>query len=821
MKNKKLAILALALSLIGTVGFAACGDKGGNGNSNSSSGGGNIGVEPEGETLANEAAWRKAMDDTLTATNAVVTYTATMEERMGDYFFIDSGNATAKVADGKVYQTATYTSSFRYPDEETGDVLEGEEDFTNETYISIVDGVAIEWWRENAEEWNCSPYERYEYGFTPTLDGLLTYADINLSYFVESYEAFENVDGTYIFEMAEGGESGKLELKFVNGLLYSYVMESTYAYVEDGETFVESMSISSVITYGNATIGDLPPMTWDGESGGDVGGDDKPSKPEDCEHSFSEYYSNDDATCTKDGTKTAWCDYDCGETDTIADEGSKRDHSFTDYKSDDNATCTEDGTKTAYCDYGCGETDTIKDEDTAGCSYTDGVCGACGRKPYEGLVFSKIPDSETYELTSIGTCTDRRIVIPSEYNSLPVTAIADKAFYENDRVIEIVIPEGVTSIGDSAFWGCGGLKKISIPDSVENVGAAAFNYCNLKYTEKDDLKYLGNENNPYVYLMATDTKSLVVANVEEGCKVIGDNVFSSHQKLTEVHLPDSLISIGFCAFYMGNLTEIEIPKNVRSIEDSAFAYNDLTKIEIPQNVKSIGKEAFRACDIAELVVPDNVTSIGEKAFSNCNALISVTIGNGVTYIRERTFEDCEKLESVIIGDGVLVIEKSAFSQCRKLKTVSLGNSLVSIGDFVFFYCDELTGITIPDSVLSIGEKAFCQCFKLTNVLLGKNLTTIGKSAFESCDLTELSIPDSVAVISKYAFKGCSDLTKVTFGKGLTEIGYESFSGCYTLKTIEYNGTTSEWKKILRDWWYEDVPATQIVCSDGNYGISQI
>ncbi|MGN0443110.1 MAG: hypothetical protein ACI4F5_00660, partial [Acutalibacteraceae bacterium] len=122
-------------------------------------------------------------------------------------------------------------------------------------------------------------------------------------------------------------------------------------------------------------------------------------------HSFTNYVSNNDATCTADGTKTAKCDR-CDVTDTIADVGSKLDHtpaeavkenevaatctaggsydevvycsvcdtelsreakttdalghSFTNYVSDNNATCTADGTKTAKCDR-CDVTDTITD----------------------------------------------------------------------------------------------------------------------------------------------------------------------------------------------------------------------------------------------------------------------------------------------------------------------------------------------------------------------------------------------------------------------------------------------------------------------------
>ncbi len=80
------------------------------------------------------------------------------------------------------------------------------------------------------------------------------------------------------------------------------------------------------------------------------------------EHEFTTYISDGNATCTENGTKTAKCDYGCETTDTIIDEGSMLDHEFTTYISDGNATCTENGTKTAKCDYGCGATDTIIDE---------------------------------------------------------------------------------------------------------------------------------------------------------------------------------------------------------------------------------------------------------------------------------------------------------------------------------------------------------------------------------------------------------------------------------------------------------------------------
>ena len=77
------------------------------------------------------------------------------------------------------------------------------------------------------------------------------------------------------------------------------------------------------------------------------------------DHSYGEYISNNNASCTSDGTKTAKCIW-CGLPDTVPDTGTMKEHSFTNYVSDGNATYDHDGTKTAKCDH-CDATDTVTD----------------------------------------------------------------------------------------------------------------------------------------------------------------------------------------------------------------------------------------------------------------------------------------------------------------------------------------------------------------------------------------------------------------------------------------------------------------------------
>lgn len=66
-------------------------------------------------------------------------------------------------------------------------------------------------------------------------------------------------------------------------------------------------------------------------------------------HSFTNYISNNDATCTADGTKTAVCAHGCGEEDILPDEGSALGHNFGEWEETLAPTFTEDGEKRRNC----------------------------------------------------------------------------------------------------------------------------------------------------------------------------------------------------------------------------------------------------------------------------------------------------------------------------------------------------------------------------------------------------------------------------------------------------------------------------------------
>ncbi len=131
-------------------------------------------------------------------------------------------------------------------------------------------------------------------------------------------------------------------------------------------------------------------------------------------HSFVTYVSNNDATCTADGTKTAKCER-CNKTDTITESNTKLGHNFVNYTSDNNATCAAEGTKTAKCEH-CTVTDTITDTNSkrghSMGSWSQTSAPNCTEKGAERRDCASCDHYETREVAALGhdmssaTCTE-------------------------------------------------------------------------------------------------------------------------------------------------------------------------------------------------------------------------------------------------------------------------------------------------------------------------------------------------------------------------------------------------------------------------------
>ncbi len=496
--------------------------------------------------------------------------------------------------------------------------------------------------------------------------------------------------------------------------------------------------------------------------------------------------------------------------------------------------CDSDG---RYTHYVCGECkklywdDAGKNEATAEETvivaahvYVEGKCSHCSyRVPTEGLAYELNEDGKSYTVTGIGEAiTETFLVIPSTHNGLPVTAVAEEA-----------------------FWGNGNLVGITIPESIEEIGRGAFLCQNVSLLEFNAVKMTGRENAPFYclgYKNAGGVKLIIGRNVRSvpsytfayytqgntykgqpnitvvefestsSCEAINPHAFYKNTALTSIVVPASVVTVGGSAFYgCTALSTIyfEAPTQGSSFgyqwnsdnKPLVWGYNNIKtnseydyvihgkeatlvkykgnggEVVIPETIDgytvvNFGQIFEKNTSITSITLPDTITALPRDAFAECSNLKSAKLSSNITIIPERAFNKCYALESIEIPDAVTVIEYYAFGYCESLATVTFGSEskLNSTGGYSFYGCTSLDNVVLPDSLTQLYNGMFQNCTSLSNIKFGKNVTDIGG----------------------YTFKNCEALTSFTITAGIKNIGYDAFGGS-GITQIFLEDTSAVWK----------------------------
>lgn len=353
---------------------------------------------------------------------------------------------------------------------------------------------------------------------------------------------------------------------------------------------------------------------------------------------------------------------------------------------------------------------------------------------------------------------------------------------DENGVVEIPDDLGILYIYRYAFFGNEYIKKIIIPEGVEEVEEAAIYNC-------------------------TNLEEVVFP---ESIKVVHRFAVAWNPELTTV--TGSIPSIGELAFYnCPNLSTIDFSRTVFIEENAFFGSSSLERVNL-SNVVYVGPYSFGLCPALVEVITGTNTVISRYAFANCTGLTRVEINS--SRIGSAAFIGCSALKSVTFNQPVETLDYGAFYGCVALEEVIFRSSARVIDDLAFGNCISLTAFYIPAGVEDLGENAFGGCTALERVVISKDakLTSIGQGVFQgAASLTafelesgakylsvqdgilydkaqrtvklvpfgytgDVALPDTVTEVGGYAFSMLKNIGKVT-ASGVEEIGTGAFLGC--------------------------------------------
>ncbi len=215
----------------------------------------------------------------------------------------------------------------------------------------------------------------------------------------------------------------------------------------------------------------------------------------------------------------------------------------------------------------------------------------------------KIENGEATVVSVPNKSTVKKIVIPDEYEGIPVTKIADFSATNLEYVTDFSIGKNVKEIGVWALENNQHITAYNVDDANEYL-------CDV-----DGVIYTKDMKTLLFYPLAKD---LVDETNDDGSVI----------KVSQYIIPDGVETIRTKAFYKCySLTNIQIPDSVKRIEEKAFFRCDkINELKLPQSLEFIGKDAFSYCyGITEINIPANIKQIDEYAFYNCTNLLTVNV----------------------------------------------------------------------------------------------------------------------------------------------------------------------------------------------------
>ena len=366
------------------------------------------------------------------------------------------------------------------------------------------------------------------------------------------------------------------------------------------------------------------------------------------------------------------------------------------------------------------------------------------------------------------------LAIPSVIDGYTVTAIGDDAFFDNDDLRSVSVPDTVTYIGNNAFSDCSSLTHITLPDSVTAFGCSVFECCD----------------------------TLEEITLPKHITAIPENMFDDCPLLTDVSIPSGVTSIGEFAFYdCDSLKNIDIPATVTSFGNKALGYMNDGSGTVKVNGFTINGYAGSA---AQTYAAENGFNFKELAVTPESEYEYEILGDSAVIKKYIGSGGKVEIPYELDGKEVTAIASGAFANDVSVTSVSIHDFVETIGDGAFFGCENLTHVTMGSNVELLGEDAFFGtalynddnnwtdgCLYIDSALikvLPSAATTLdidfgtrtiaAAAAMDCSNLTELNLPDTVVYIGGRAFLNCENIKSIEISNAVQSIGDHAFGFIY-------------------------------------------
>ncbi len=280
--------------------------------------------------------------------------------------------------------------------------------------------------------------------------------------------------------------------------------------------------------------------------------------------------------------------------------------------------------------------------------------------------------------TGLLTITNKELVT-KDYATESAVSWKDYKSEIKEIKLEFEGVESLEKVGNMAFRNLPELTTFDLPDSVTTVGNYAFEQCR-KWTEEVNLTLTAVGEGAFAYcnqLSGTVTLTSDVTEVKK--KTFQQTLLSS------ITVPDEVQTFGESCFDgCSELQKINIPNGVTELPNRFMAdCKKVTEVTLPESVVTLGEYSLSRVGM-ETIDISHVTTLKTAAFYECPNLKTVEIPEAITQIPSYLFTG-SGLEHIVIPETVTNIAKGdIFGRCEKLTYVEFEN-------------DEYTKATFPEA----------------------------------------------------------------------------------------------------------------------------